>query len=510
MRAIKDESGQVLPWAALLIVLFAGAGGLCIDVGHAYICYRELQLSTDAAALAGAREMAQTTSSLASVKAAASNYSASGSNVNPNLPNPTPAVVNLSCNETNPMVSSTMCAGSPTGDNIIQVSQSVTVPTYFIKVLGAFGFKAAQNVQMTTTSTAVMQGAQNAQYNIALLIDTTASMGNPDSDTECSGIANPTQEGCALAGAQQLLLKLKPCTTPSNCASTQFDTVSLFVFPNLNVSQTSDDTTCPTTSPGNLPYYSTPSPASTTTYKPPTTGSTYQVTNFGSNYLTNGQSGTGATINANSPLGIATGANCSGGSKHSGGNTGLQTPGGDGTYLPGAIYQAGAALAAQGYSNTGSKNALVILSDGNATGTSKITPTGSYTGLNDSGVNKGTYPSSYDQCTQEVTAAQWVTKNVPNTTVYTIAFGSPTAHGSGTNQGCSSDASINPCQAMAQMSTGYTGPTNAPNFYSDSSHGDGTCIAPNNSGYTTLEKIFTALQTKFTQSRLIPNSVWGS
>ena len=58
LRAIlKGESGQILPWMVLMIVLFLGMAGLTLDLGHAYVCYRTLQASTDAAALAGAYEM---------------------------------------------------------------------------------------------------------------------------------------------------------------------------------------------------------------------------------------------------------------------------------------------------------------------------------------------------------------------------------------------------------------------------------------------------------------------
>ena len=42
---------------AFVVVLFLGMAGLTIDLGHAYVCHRELQASTDAATLAGAYAM---------------------------------------------------------------------------------------------------------------------------------------------------------------------------------------------------------------------------------------------------------------------------------------------------------------------------------------------------------------------------------------------------------------------------------------------------------------------
>jgi hypothetical protein len=53
-RSYNEESGQVLPWIALLMVGFLGLAGLTIDVGHAYVAYDRLQASTNAAALAAA------------------------------------------------------------------------------------------------------------------------------------------------------------------------------------------------------------------------------------------------------------------------------------------------------------------------------------------------------------------------------------------------------------------------------------------------------------------------
>src|SRR5580700_7314530 len=93
LHSLKDESGQILPWLVFLSSLFIGMAGLTLDLGHAYVCYRDLQASTDAAALAGAWEMAQPGATAASVKQYASNFSSyspggtsNGANANPNLP----------------------------------------------------------------------------------------------------------------------------------------------------------------------------------------------------------------------------------------------------------------------------------------------------------------------------------------------------------------------------------------------------------------------------------------
>ena len=72
---IRNQDGQILPWMALLTVLFLGMAGLTLDLGHAYVSYRELQASTDAAALAGAYELTNPAATSASVQAAVSNMS---------------------------------------------------------------------------------------------------------------------------------------------------------------------------------------------------------------------------------------------------------------------------------------------------------------------------------------------------------------------------------------------------------------------------------------------------
>ncbi|MGA8739719.1 MAG: pilus assembly protein TadG-related protein, partial [Terracidiphilus sp.] len=68
IEVLRNESGQVLPWMVLLITLILGATGLTIDLGHAYVCYRQLQASTDAAALAGAYAMTASGATQASVE----------------------------------------------------------------------------------------------------------------------------------------------------------------------------------------------------------------------------------------------------------------------------------------------------------------------------------------------------------------------------------------------------------------------------------------------------------
>ncbi len=60
-QALRDQRGQALPWVATMMVMLLGFAGLSIDVGHVFYCYRELQAATDAAALAGAEDLPNST-----------------------------------------------------------------------------------------------------------------------------------------------------------------------------------------------------------------------------------------------------------------------------------------------------------------------------------------------------------------------------------------------------------------------------------------------------------------
>jgi len=489
-RIIQEESGQILPWMVFLIFLFIGAAGITVDLGHAYVCYRELQASTDAAALAAGYEMSQSTATIASVQAAASSYaSVSGSvNANQNLPAPTVTTsLNCSASVTNLGVS---CSQSPTGDNVVRVTQSATVPTYFMRAFTVFGIKAAKSLTLTAVSTAAARGSANSQYNVAIVIDTTASMNSNDNDASCGN----TRIYCALQGVRTLMTSLSPCTTSgtdSSCTGgSAFDRVSLFTFPNIQANQASRDTTCPTSNPTVPNYYT---PVRGATWSAPTgTSPTYQITSYLSDYSSNGKANGG--LNTSSNLGVAAGANTGRSC------TGLQAPGGVGTYYAGAIYAAQSSLKAAQTANPGSENALIILSDGDAS-SSDINVTGTVqkagTGSPVLAVN---YPATTNQCQQAIDAAKFATSQ--GTTVYTIAYGA-------SNSGCSTDKSgplsgLSACSALQKMATAPA------NFYSDATatQNKGQCTSASNPNLT-LNQIFKSVATSFTVARLVPNSFYN-
>ena len=366
------------------------------------------------------------------------------------------------------------CSASPTGDNVIQVVQTSNVPTFFIRGLALFGVHSASSIPISAMATATMLSGKNTQVNVAMVVDTTASMGSQDSDVNC----NNTRIHCALNGVQTLLGQLTPCTassTQTNC--TGFDQVSLFTFPNVTANTASNDTTCPSNNPTIVPY-STPTPGATWT--PPSsssTSATYQITNYLSNYSSNNQKG--GALNSSSSLAIATG----GGSRNC---SGMQTPGGDGTYYAGVIYSAQSSLIAAQAANPGSQNIMIILSDGDANSTK----------ISNAQHSGNVYGSLDDQCQQAITAAQYAT--TAGTTVYSVAYGA-------SSSGCSTDksgplAGLSPCAAMQQMASSSS------DFFSDAtaSQNKGQCGSSNS---FSLDAIFTNIAAKFTNARLIPNNV---
>ncbi len=492
IRGLKDERGQILPWMMLLSGVIFGVAGVTVDIGHAFVCYRQLQSSTDAAALAGAYAMIQPGASQASVKAVVTSYSSAsgGANAKPSLPSANVTTA-FKCVSGSAMVQAP-CAASGTGYNVIQVTQHATVPTYFVRMMSVVGVKSAMSLTLSATSTATMASGANDQVNVAMVLDSTASMASSENEPACTS----TRINCALDGIQYMLQQLAPCTastSKSGATCIPYDRVSLFTYPNVQANQASNDTACKGTMSKSyiLPYTTPPIPTSgqRTWTAPSGTAGNYQITGYLSDWSSNNQVNGGFVTNSNlvNVTGGSTGSNCNG----------IQPLGGQGTYFAGAIYAAQASLMAQAYQNPGSRNVMIILSDGDANAKSGAMK-------NSSGGNVGsagnTYPSLDAQCHQAISAANTATNL--GTTVYTIAYGAGSS-------GCSTDTgslAISPCATLQQMSSGYVSPTNMPHFYSDasSSTNKGQC----NSQYNlNLQGIFGSISSQLTKARLVPNKV---
>jgi Putative Flp pilus-assembly TadE/G-like len=485
-RALRNENGQVLPWMVFLAGLTFGAAGLTIDLGHAFISYRQLQTSTDAAAMAGAYAMIQPGATTSTVDTVVKNFASvsNGANATPNLPDPTISITYGCLPIAGPIAAD--CSAAPVNYNVIQVTQRSTIPTYFIKALTLFGLKSVVSLPLSTTATATIASGKNNQVNVAVVVDSTQSMTNND------GKCGTTREKCAMQGVQTLLSYLTPCTAATSKAGATcvtFDSANLFTYPNVPANQVSSDTDCSSGTNPTIMNYSVPTIGAT--WSDPTgAAATYQITGFSSDWSSNnaqhGSFGTSSTIvNA---TGGSTGNNCSG----------LQAIGGVGTYFAAAIYAAQSSLIAEQAANPGSSNVMIVLSDGDANANvSHITGASGKSALVKdpiTGMMTYQYGSANSQCHQAIDAANYATAN--NTTVYTIGYGAG-------NSGCSTDNSTNgsstisPCSELQLMSSGYASGDKS-HFYSD-----GTC--PSAYSLTDLNGIFKSIATQLSYARLIPN-----
>ncbi len=521
--AALEESGQILPWVAMLVVfIVCGIGALTIDVGRGVIAQHLLQSSADAAALAGAQALGASVAPLQSDvmsqackfggQVSGGNCTVQGLNANPGLiPNATMSsgYPSLYCSTTvtddgTGCVGVTTPSGGSVNANTVQVAESITLPTWFGAVIGV------PTLHLTAGSMAAMKGS-SAPYNVAIIIDTTGSMNSTDGKTSnCSG----SRISCGLNGALTLLGTLSPCASGSPCGSVvsgttnvpnPVDEVAIYTFPGLvSSSDTTGDANCSQQMIGagqrnaTISYYNT------------TTPPVYEITPYSSNYATSDPTKTnkGATdtnLSTNSLLVDATGGK--------NGCNGLQAVGGAGTYYAQVITQAQADLVneynARYAKGQVTQNVMIILSDGDATST--YDQLGNY----NTSLTAPYYQSIFNECEQAVAAAQAATH--AGTTVYTVAYGTQSS-------GCASDQSgfsvtingtkykntspsnLSPCTAMQQMASSPS------TFYSDYvAGGNGGSDDPNCTGAsgsdTDLGDIFTDIGNNLSSPRLLP---WGT
>lgn len=453
VRRVRDgQRGQALVLVMVLLVAFLGASALVVNLGALYYSYQELQAATQAAALAGAQYLPN--SSGATVIAKATQYSAvtGGLNTHSNLLNV--AMVSgyplLKC-----FTSTGVSCSTPSGYNGIVVKQQATVPMYFAKVFGV----SSVAVTATATAGAPGPGGRNGPYNVMMVLDTTASMSNNDNN------CGDTRINCALAGVRTLLGTLSPCAANlANCgAVTNFnvpnpvDEVGLTVFPGLSSATYAQyDYDCSNNVPNNFISKYTASPLPT-----------YQIVPFSSDYRT---SDTAGSLNATSDIVLAARgvAGC---------NEGVDVVGGVGTFYAGAITVAQTAL--QNNARPNSTNVLIFLSDGDANATN---------------ANLVGYPST-QECHQAITAAQAAAG--AGTWVYSIAYGAALS-------GCGTDTApaITTCAAMQQIASSPGHIPDGSKFFSVA----GGVSCPGARSTASLNQIFTAIGGDLTLARLLPNN----
>jgi Flp pilus assembly protein TadG len=131
---VRDERGGVLVMFVLFLPVLLLFAAFVLDVGHAFQLRRHLQSSADAAALAAAQELPNTTNATS----VANDYSASpgGRNVNPNLPEVTTEIL----------------FPDPVGAKV-RVTESATSRVFFAGIAGFSGFDVSATAVASKSST---------------------------------------------------------------------------------------------------------------------------------------------------------------------------------------------------------------------------------------------------------------------------------------------------------------------------------------------------------------------
>jgi Flp pilus assembly protein TadG len=564
MRTLRDlwadRRAITAVTVALLVPVLVGLAGFSIDIGHLALIQKELQASTDAAALAGGYNIPVNTA-----VSTATTYSAGSGDKNAMAGGVSGTMVTgypkLKClTTTNVTCVGTELAG---GANAIQVSETATVPMWFAQILG-FG-----SYTLSSTSTASARGGIGESLNVMIILDTTASMSGTI-DNGCGLGSSSSRLACAEAGVKALLTGLNP----------NLDYVGLMVFPGLqSTSEASNAATCgQSTSASDLQQYGN-SPV-------------YQIAALNNDFKS---SSTATTINTGSTIakGIGQGG--------SGCTSGISAPGGEGTYFAAPFQQAQAALLALSSTQSPpSQNVIVFLSDGGAnatkiqtsyrawigacaptcaasttmtvtscspcagststaqqgplaagdtitsgaaagtTITSQLTGPGGCTSpgvgsctagatgtyqvstsqkVGSSGtpasmiaaatmsLNGKTYPQNLDECQQTIDAARAAAS--AGTWVYSIAYGADNATGDCTTDTTSIasgiTAPLSSCTEMANIANSPGHINDLTKFYSNGNNGQVCTNALAANTIANLVSLFSNLSTSLTEPRLIPN-----
>ena len=203
-RKLRDESGQVLVLAAIAMVVLIALTGFALDVGRAYLVQRQLQAATDAAALAGALELPDSTLA----KQVARDYGPEPAKRN-TLRSSDNATVDIQTKCVTAIV--TGCTPANGEVNAISVDTTSNVKTVFAKIVGV------DSLTVKARATACSPCSVKP-LDIMLVFDRTGSMcqfSNGANDPACTDLRN------AREGIETFLRLMNP----------QFHHVGLAVLP---------------------------------------------------------------------------------------------------------------------------------------------------------------------------------------------------------------------------------------------------------------------------------------
>ncbi len=203
-RNARDESGQVLVFAVVVMAVLIAMAGFALDVGHAYLVQRQLQSATDAAALAGALDLPVSSQAIQTAKSygpepGSRNAPAANDNATIEVETKCVTAIVTGCTPSNGQV------------NSISVKSTSKVNTLFARVIGVDSF----TVHATATA---CSPCSVKPLDIMLVLDRTGSMcqfSGGGNDPACTDLRN------AREGIKTFLRAMNP----------QFHHVGLAVLP---------------------------------------------------------------------------------------------------------------------------------------------------------------------------------------------------------------------------------------------------------------------------------------
>lgn len=350
----RDQAGSTIAIVAAVVPALIGVTGLTVDVGRVLAAKRAFDAQTQAAVMAGANALSSPTATLDTVTSAIASWNTANPPANVTVTGTTPTLRCVTSTSNLPNCN----ASTP---NVVSVTQTGTVSTFFLKAFGRPSFS------LTSTATAAKAGGTSQLLNVMFVLDATGSMGSTDTGCTVPGISRPTRFQCALYSVQSVL-KTMP---------TSLDKVGLMIFPGMGSQYSPTSHPCPT-QPSSVPYLST--------------NIKYQIgTTLDATY----NDGSGALSNS-SPLVQAVG-------NYTSLTACVTNKGGEGSYGAEVIAKAQAALPVV----DGTQNVIIFLSDGDY-------------GASLSQLNNQSSKVT-KQCDQAIAAAQAAT--AAGTKVYAVAYG---------------------------------------------------------------------------------------
>ena len=218
LRAVADETGQVILFALVAMVVLIGMVGFVVDVGHAYLVQRQLQSGVDAAALAGAQHLPDA----GPTTQVAMDYGPSPGKRNAVTANDNATTtVTMKCLQKVPGCSSVFNTY-----NAVNVKATSDVKTFFARVIGFD--------KLTVTASATACSPCSAKpLDVMVVLDRTGSMcqksNGADDHPQCTDIANakngirtfigymdPTLDKVGLAVFPPAYNRSDLCATPTN------------------------------------------------------------------------------------------------------------------------------------------------------------------------------------------------------------------------------------------------------------------------------------------------------